>query len=174
MNHRRLCISAWLGLSAILLTLNFLKISQIEFQPLAPSPAVVSQLRLHLFRFEELLAARRADAEVRLDLPVVMTRLPQTSAAPSLAAPPRSHEAKPPPLAPPVLPHLTGILQVVHDTGVRHYCAVLDGHVFAEKDTIAGLRIEEISAAGVVLRRRDQRWFLPAPEVYFSISQRPY
>jgi hypothetical protein len=173
MNHRRLCIGAWLGMAAILLTLNFLKLSQIEFQPLTPSPAVVSQLRLHLFRFEELLAARRADAEVRLDLPIVMTRLPQTSAAPSPAAPPRSHDAKPPP-APPVLPQLTGILQVAHDAEVRHYYAVLDGNVFAEKDTIGGLHIEEISPVGVVLRRRDQRWLLPAPEVYFSISQSQY
>jgi hypothetical protein len=69
------------------------------------------------------------------------------------------------------LPNLTGILQVDPDNGARRYCAVLDGKVYAEKDSIADLRIEEISGKGVVLSRRDQRWLIPAPEVYYSIGQ---
>jgi hypothetical protein len=172
LNRRRLYIGAWLGLAAALLTANLLKLSQIEYQPLAPRPAVVSQMRLHLHRLDELLAARRLDSEARLNLPVVKARLPQPAPVPSASEPPRKDEKIP--VAPsPLLPHLTGILKAVDGTGRPHYCAVLNGNVFAEKDTIAELRIEEISAAGVVLRHRDQRWFLPAPEVYFSISQKP-
>jgi hypothetical protein len=171
-NHRRRYIGAWLGLAAAFLTAGLLKLSQIEFEPLAPSPAGVSQLRLHLSLFDELLSARRMDSEARLDLPIVNARLPHPRAAPPAAAPERADE-KSPTLPPPPLPQLTGILQVVHATGRPQYYAVLNGNVMAEKDTIAGLRIEQISAAGVVLSQRSQRWVLPAPEVHFSISQRP-
>lgn len=171
-NNRRLYIGGWLVLALVLLAANFLKLSQLEFHPIAGNPVVINQLRRHLFQLDELMTARRMDSEVGLNLPVVRTRLPQTTGLPS-AAPTSRVEEKITPLGTPPLPRLTGILQVVHDTGVRHYYAVLDGNVYAEKDSIAELRIEEISATGIVLRHRDQRWFLPAPEVYFSIGQSP-
>ncbi len=171
-NSRRLYIGGWLVLALVLLSANLLKLGQLEFQPLAGSPAVINQLRRHLFQFDELMSARRMDSELRLDLPIVRARLPQTTGLPPLASTIRTDE-KITPLRTPLLPQLTGILQVVQGTGAQHYYAVLDGNVYAEKDSIAELRIEEISATGIVLRQRDQRWFLPAPEVYFSIGQSP-
>jgi hypothetical protein len=159
-------------LAGVLLAANFLKLGQLEFQPLAGNPAIINQLRRHLLQLDELMAARRMDSELRLDLPIVRTRLPQTTGFPSAALPARVDEKSTPPRTP-LLPQLTGILQVVHDTGAWRYYAVLDGNVYAEKDSIAELCIEEISATGIVLRQRDQRWFLPAPEVHFSIGQSP-
>jgi hypothetical protein len=171
-NSRRVYIGGWLALALALLAANLLKLGQLEFQPLAGSPAVINQLRRHLLQFDELMSVRGINSELRLDAPIVRTRLPQTTGLSPLAASARSDE-KMTPLRTPLLPQLTGILQVVHDTGARHYYAVLDGNVYAAKDSIAELRIEEISATGIVLRQRDQRWFLPAPEVYFSIGQSP-
>jgi hypothetical protein len=171
-NNRRLYVGGWLVLAFILVAANLSKLSQLDFQPLAGSPAVVNQLRRHLFQFDEFMSARRMDSEARLDLPIVRTRLPQAGRLPAAALTSRVDEKIMPPRTLP-LPQLTGILQLVHDTGARHFYAILDGAVYAEKDSIADLRIGEISATGIVLRQRDQRWFLPAPEVYFSIGQRP-
>jgi hypothetical protein len=169
---RRLTIGGWLVLALVLLAANLLKLSQLDFQPLAGSPAVINQLRRHLFEFDEVMTARRMDSDARLDLPILRTRLPQTMPLAPVGSTGRAEELTSP-LRTPLLPRLTGILQVLDDTGARRYCAVLDGNVYAEKDSIAELRIEEISATGIVLRQRDQRWFLPAPEVYFSIGQSP-
>lgn len=169
---RRLTIGGWLLLALVLLAANLLKLSQLDFQPLAGSPAVINQLRRHLFEFDELMTARRVATDARLDLPILRTRLPQSTALAPVGSTGRAEEPTSS-LRTPLLPRLTGILQVLDDTGSRRYYAVLDGNVYAEKDSIAELRIEEISATGIVLRQRDQRWFLPAPEVYFSIGQSP-
>lgn len=165
-------IGGWLGAALILLGANLSKLSQLEYQPLTESPAVVNRLRLHLFQFDELMSTRRADSDISLEPFIVLTRVPPKSSLQPPALTAGTHE---PALMPRTqsLPRLTGILQVDHGTGARHYRAVLDGNVYAEKDSIADLRIEEISANGVVLCRRDQRWFIPVPEVYYSIGQKP-
>lgn len=169
-NNRRMYIGGWLVAAAVLLGGNLTELGQLEFQPLAESPLIVNQLRLRLLQFDEFLTARRADSDVSLEPPIVMARLQQKTA---LSSPPPSVGVDETLTSSRTirLPQLTGILQTVLDTGAQRYCAVLDGNVYAEKDSIAELRIEKISADGVVLGRRDQRWFIPAPEVYYSIGQ---
>ncbi len=158
--------------AVVLLGANLFELSQLEFQPLAESPAIVNQLRLRLFQFDGLMTALRAESDISLEPSIVQTRLQQKPSLPSPA--PAAGADEPATLPRPLqLPHLTGILQVVHATGAHRYCAVLDGNVYSEKDSIAELRIEEISANGVMVGRRDQRWFIPAPEVYYSIGQKP-
>jgi hypothetical protein len=171
-DNRNLCMAGWGVLALVLLAANLLKLSQLEFQPLTGIPAVVNQLRLHLYRFDDLMSARRADPQSRLDAPIVWTRFskPDVLPPPSTVA---GADEKTTPQRTPLLPQLTGLLQVVHGTGAQHYSAVLDGKVYVEKEQVAGFRIEQISAGGVVLRQRDQRWFLPSPEVHYSIGQKP-
>lgn len=171
-NNRRMYIGAWLVAAFILLGANLFKLSRLEFQPLAASPAIVNQLRLRLSHFDELMSARRMGSEPFLEPPIAWVRLQQPTALPSPALPAGVDEKNTPP-GTALLPRLTGILRVATGTGAGHYRAVLDGTVYAEKEFIAERRIEEISSQGVVLRQRDQRWFIPAPEVYYSISQKP-
>jgi len=169
-NNRRMYIGGWLVAGAVLLGANLSKLSQLEFQPLAESPAIVNQLRLHLLQFDELMSARRVESDAALEPPIVLTRLQPKPSLPSATVAASSDETTLSPQSRP-LPNLTGILQVDQDNGTRRYCAVLDGKVYTEKDSIADLRIEEISSKGVVFGRRDQRWLIPAPEVYYSIGQ---
>lgn len=172
LNNRRWYIGGWFGLAVVLLTANLFKLSQLEFQPLGPSPAIIKQLRLRLLQFDELLSAQQMDSEAHLDLPIALTRLPKAA---SLVPKPQAGNADefitPSNMA--NLPQLSGILQVLQEASAPHYSAVLDGRVYAEKDTVGGFRIEEISSRGIVLRQRDRRWFIPAPEVYYSIGQKP-
>lgn len=169
-NNRRMYVGGWLIAAAVLLGANLSKLSQLEFQPLAGSPAIVNRLRLHLLQFDELMSARRAESDAAPEPPIALARFqPKPSLPPSAVAASPDETTLSPRAWP--LPNLTGILQADQDNGARRYCAVLDGKVYAEKDAIADLRIEEISGKGVVLSRRDQRWFIPAPEVYYSIGQ---
>jgi hypothetical protein len=172
-NNRRMYIGGWLAAAAVLLGANLSKLGQLEFQPLAESPAIVNQLRLRLLQFDEFMSARRAESEAALEPPIVLTRLQPKPSLPSSALAVSANESTLSPRSLP-LPNLTGILQVERDTGGGRYCAVLDGKVYSEKDSIADLRIEEISGKGVVLGRRDQRWFIPVPEVYYSIGQKDH
>jgi hypothetical protein len=129
-------------------------------------------MRMRLLQFDEVMAARRMDSEARLDLPVMLTGLSKTAARPPKPHTGNAEESTTPP-GMTLLPQLTGILQVIQNTVGPRYLAVLDGKVYVEKDHVGGFRIEEISARGIVLRQRDQQWFIPSPEVYFSIGQRP-
>jgi hypothetical protein len=170
-NNRRMYIGGWLAAALVLLTANLLKLSQLEFQPLAASPPVVNQLRLHLLQYNELVSARQVDAETGLEPPITLARIRPTppSSLPTLAASPDELFT---PARTQALPLLTGILQVV-DADAGHYRAVIEGNVYSEKEYVAELRIEEISAHGVVVSRSNQRWFIPAPEVHYSIGQKP-
>ena len=171
-NNRRMYIGGWLVAAAVLLGANLSKLSQLEFQPLAGSPAIVNQLRLHLLQFDEIMSARRTDSDASPEPPIVLTRLQPKSSLPS-SAPTASVDETSLAARALALPYLTGILQVENDSGASRYCAVLDGRVYAAKEVIADMRIDEVSANGVVLVRRDQRWFIPAPEVHYSIGQKP-
>lgn len=171
-NNRRMYIGGWLMAATVLLGANLTELGQLEFRPLAESPAIVNQLRLRLLQFDEFLMLRRAGSDASLEPSIVMTRLEQKTAL-SPAPPPGGLDETLTSSRTIRLPQLTGILQMVLDTGAQRHCAVLDGNVYAEKDSIGELRIEKISADGVELGRRDQRWFIPAPEVYYSIGQKP-
>jgi len=170
-NNRRMYIGAWLAAAFLLLGANLYHLSRLEYQPLAESPAIIKQLRLRLSHFDELIAAQRTQASHR-EPPIALIRLQPAADRPPPVLPAGVDEKSPPP-GTMLLPRLTGILRVASGDGTGHYRAVLDGKVYAEKELIAELSIEEISTQGVVLRRRDQRWFIPVPEVYYSISQKP-
>jgi hypothetical protein len=171
-NNRRMYIGAWLAAAFFLIGANLFQISRLEFQPLAENPVIINQLRLRLSHFDELIGAQRMAAESHREPPIALIRLqPTTDRSPPVL--PAGADEKNPPPGSPLLPRLTGILWVASAAGAGDYRAVLDGRVYAEKEFIAELCIEQISSQGVVLRRHGQRWFIPAPEVYYSISQKP-
>lgn len=171
-NNWRMHIGAWLAVAFFLLGGNLFQLSRLEFQPLAENPAIINQLRLRLSQFDELIAVQRMEAESHREPPIALIRLQPTTDRPPPVLPVDADE-KNPPTGSPLLPRLTGILWVASGGDAGHYRAVLDGRVYAEKEFIAELCIEQISSQGVLLRRHGRRWFIPSPEVYYSISQKP-
>jgi hypothetical protein len=57
-----------------------------------------------------------------------------------------------------------------HSGRRRPVAALLDGRAYAEREGVAAFKVEQITAEGVWLSRNRKRWFLPAPEVHFSLE----
>jgi hypothetical protein len=171
-DNRRMYLAAWLLAGLLLLGANGWKLSQLPLEPMIGSSAAVNSLRLKLHQFDELMSARRIDSEVRWEQKVLPAGLPQ-AASPLPPAAVGIPAEETPPEEPYRLPKLSGILKVANNQGQWHYSVVMDGHVYAAKDHVREFLIDEISSRGIMLSRGKQRWFIPAPEVYFSLDQRP-
>ena len=165
-------IAGYLLAALLLLGANVLKLSQLPLEPMIGSSAAVNTIRLKLHQFDELMSARRIDSEVRLDQKILPTRLPKASPQPA-PAPLGIPAEETRPGEPQRLPQLSGILKVANNKGLWHYSVVMDGKVYSAKDYIHEFFIEEISSRGIALSCGKQRWFIPAPEVYYSLDKGP-
>jgi hypothetical protein len=130
----------------------------------------VNTLRLKLNQLDEFLSDLKMDPG--RDQTVSLVQLPKAVLPPKPSTPAISAE-EPTSSGPPPLPRLSGILQVADHQGQWRYSATMDGNVYSQKDRVHGFLIEEISARGVMLSSGKQRWFIPAPEVYYSLDKGP-
>ena len=69
------------------------------------------------------------------------------------------------------LPRLTGILQVAGAGNSPEFIALMEGKQLHKNDKIMGFTVINITAEGVVLAVKGQNRFIPAPNVFFSISK---
>ena len=69
------------------------------------------------------------------------------------------------------LPSLTGIMQISDIHGNIISVAVIEGKRLVEKDEINGFKVKSVARKGVALKKAGRRWFIPAPEVQFSIDK---
>ncbi|RPI80098.1 MAG: hypothetical protein EHM45_00200 [Desulfobacteraceae bacterium] len=70
------------------------------------------------------------------------------------------------------LPVLTGIFRVVDAHKNSEYIAILEGKRFKQYDTIKEFYIDSITSKGVVLKKKGQTRFIPAPKIFFSLSRK--
>lgn len=70
------------------------------------------------------------------------------------------------------LPSLAGIMGVTDVHGREQLLAVIEGAAHPEKARVKGYTIQEITQKGIVLTKNGKDWFVPAPEVYFSLDRR--
>ncbi|MBR9985319.1 MAG: hypothetical protein KFF68_05360 [Desulfosarcina sp.] len=106
----------------------------------------------------DLLIGRFKSGDVEEEKPVVQQP----------SAPPSSVKTKAP--APVALPTLTGILTSRSSDGDAMQLAVLDGRICAEGDRLDNLTVMRIARGGVSLVKGDQAWFLPAPDLAYSLT----
>ena len=69
------------------------------------------------------------------------------------------------------LPSLTGIMQISDIHGNITSVAVIEGKRLVEKDEINGFKVKNITQKGVTLKKAGKSWFIPAPEVQFSVDK---
>lgn len=69
------------------------------------------------------------------------------------------------------LPKLTGVLSVSDIRGNIRSLAVIGGKRLAEQDRVDEFTVQKITKRGVVLTKNGRRWFLPAPEVRYTLEQ---
>jgi len=70
------------------------------------------------------------------------------------------------------LPPLAGIMGVTDVHGREQLLAVIEGAAHPEKARVQDYTIKEITQKGIVLTKNGKDWFVPAPEVYFSLDRR--
>lgn len=169
----RLWIAAWLLAAGALAAVNGMKLVELGELPRPPSSAALSAVRVRLYAYEEALAQRRADGGASWERPLMPVGLPPTTTPPrrTPAAPPVAAELRPDAAA--ALPRLSGIVLRQEGGSARPSAAILDGRAYAEREGIAGFTVEKITAEGVWLTTKRGRWFLPAPEVHFTVAAPP-
>ena len=69
-----------------------------------------------------------------------------------------------------VLPVLTGITQRFDINGNVHMLATMDGMNLAEHQKVREFTVNRITERGVILKKGVEHWFVPAPEVCFSLG----
>jgi hypothetical protein len=169
---QKLCMAGWLLAAAILASINAVPFSALESASTEGDPANLVALRTKLSLLESLSAAnlRRLSDRERLQNFFAAYQAPK-DAKPTDITPAADIAQGAITPAQPALPGLTGVLQREDGRGRRHYLAVLDGRVCAEKDEVRLFTVATITAAGVVLQQAGTQWFLPSPQPYYTSDQ---
>ena len=68
-------------------------------------------------------------------------------------------------------PELTGIMKVSDSHGNERWFALIQGRRLQEEDSVSGFTIQKITNKGVVIEKKGETWFLPTPEIYFSLDR---
>jgi hypothetical protein len=92
-----------------------------------------------------------------------ITVVKKTSAQPQAVKNEFEAEAQP--------PVLTGIMRVSDSLGSQRSFALIEGRRLGVNDRIRGFTIQKITNQGVELSKDGKTWFVPAPEVSFSLDR---
>jgi hypothetical protein len=168
-----MCIAGWLLATVIFWGASLSKLAELDYLPMAQNSSTVNLLRLKWNQLDQL-------AYKRSQLSAGMGSLMWAS-APLAAPPPKSEIAgsdevnvvpATPELSTPSL-LLSGIVHVATESGKHFYSALIEGNLYSPKERILDVLIEEITSKGITVSRRGQRWFIPVPDVYYTIHRSP-
>ncbi len=68
-------------------------------------------------------------------------------------------------------PSLKGIAQISDVQGNVYSVAIIEGKRVREKESVQGFAVQKITDKGVVLTKAGKSWFIPTPEVHYSLDQ---
>jgi hypothetical protein len=108
--------------------------------------------------------------DISWDRPVLLTNLTKPPVLPKTVSGEAQKEDPPWVDRAAQLPKLSGILMIGGNSSKNRYSAVLNGKVCSEKENFNEFKIEEISSSGVLLSQNKRSWFIPVPEVYYSVE----
>ena len=168
--NSRVFIGGWIIAGISILGFNLEKLGDLQYSPMVENSPLVNTIRLKHYHFEQVLSERKADLDISWDRPVLLTNLTKPPVL-SKTISDEFRKEDPPGLEKAVqLPKLSGIMMVGGNSGKNRYSAVLNGKVCSEKENFYEFKIEEISSNGVLLSQNKRSWFIPAPEVYYSVE----
>ena len=166
-------MGAWLLATAILWSAGIAKLAEMDYRPMSQTSSAASQLRLKLHQLDQLALKRSDLADGLGEYLKTSAPLPQhpkeierqvgdaIKVEPSIV--PATHP----------LPRLSGIIRVTAGPGRNSYSALIEGRLYSPKDRVSDFLIEDIASNGIQVSRRGQRWFIPAPDVYYSLHRSP-
>jgi hypothetical protein len=167
--NSRVFIGGWIIAAILILGLNLEKIGDLQYSPMVESSPLVNTIRLKHYHFEQVLSERKADLDISWNRSVLLTNLTKPPVLPKTVSGETQKEDTPGLYRAVQLPKLSGILMVGGNSKSR-YSAVLDGKVCSENEICSEFKVQEISSSGVLLSQNKKSWFIPAPEVYYSVE----
>ncbi len=171
-NRIHALVGLWILAGLVVLGVNGTMLMSLLDEPLAGNSSGV-RMADHGFRNYRMLVTTQAEKITSgMDLltswfePVAVEA--EKPAFQQTPAPPSYARKRAP--APVTLPALTGIMTSRSSDGGSRRLAVLDGRICAEGDRLGTLTVMRIARRGVSLVRRDQAWFLKAPDIAYSLT----
>lgn len=171
--RKQLFIGGWVIAALILIAYNGFNLSLLFSPPIvgrSKDARLASQKWLRYDR-ERL---RLVDETVgKVDLEQVIQRFkPKIEVVVKQKKPiPAGKEGEPVVRAEIIPPELTGVMSIATASGQQRMSALMDGRQWFEKQHIREFYIQRITARGVLLAHDGKTWFLPTPQVSFSLDQ---
>jgi hypothetical protein len=169
-NNSRAFIGGWVIAAISICGLNLGKLGDLAYPPTAEKSPLVNTIRLKLYSLEQVLSERKAELDIPWDRAVLLTNFLKPPVLSKTSSDEGRKEDSPSLDRAVELPKLSGVLMVGGNSGKNHYSAVLNGKVCSEKENFNEFKVEEISSCGVLLSKNKHSWFIPTPEVYYSVE----
>ncbi len=171
-SKQRLCLSGWVLAALLMIFVNWVNYASMESTELKGYSGTIKALRHKLNRLETIMAEGKFDLPSFKGHQGFFARYQKTEPEADSKLPVLDGDVlqseKP---APPQLPALTGIIQVLDHHGNISCRAVIDGKVYREKDRFKGFAIAKVTEKGIVLNHSGQRHFIESPKIYYSNDQ---
>lgn len=169
---QRLCCGAWLLAAVLIGSLNVFALMSLEARPIAGYTPTIRELQTNLQRLEAIQSTHGLPFQLGWELPAFFSPVPAASSGPAVPPSPQaSAEDLGRGTEPTPLPALTGIIRTLEPKGMVTFQAVLNGRSYRENDPLEGFTVDQITPAGVVLRRAEQTWFIRCPMPLYSSDQ---
>jgi len=175
-NPKRLTIGFWVLAALLILWYNGVTMISLLDQPLAGlSPeareTITKWQRLEMeleSRLKKMLAQKEIDRILAsIDINKIVAVIPVKKSKPATVVKKRIEPVKKKEV---ILPPLNGILTIYDASGNTVHLAVIAGKAREEKSRIGEFYLEKIESNGVLLTRDKESWFIPAPDVDFSVD----
>jgi hypothetical protein len=171
-SSKRLCIGGWILAALILLGINGFALASLFSPPVTGRSKETRLASQKWFRFENKLTLILKESFDNIDpKPIAerfspdITAVKKTFAGPQAVQNGLEAESE---IQPPVL---SGIMKILDTRGNHRSFALIEGKRLKVNDRIRGFTIHKITSRGVELSKDGQAWFVPAPEIYFSLDR---
>jgi hypothetical protein len=170
-SKKRLFMSGWILVALLLSGYNGLKLMILLNSSRPGYSKEVKEIRRKLQQLEKTGYLTVKEVEHDIDLDLIFPRFMQgankqaTTASIGQEDKEEKKEVK--------LPTLTGVLRMLDVRGNVQSLAVIEGKRLGEGDRVQGFRVVKITKEGVTLTKGGSSWFIPAPDVPFSLIHNP-
>ncbi|MFZ0726553.1 MAG: hypothetical protein WAM61_12250 [Desulfobacterales bacterium] len=168
----RLVFGCWLLAALLLAGANGSKLMGLLSMPVSGQSVQVRLASEKWRQLQDILSLTAKELAEDVDLDQAFTKLSaefeaRPAGAPDAGTAPVS-ETKTPAEQ---LPKLAGVIRCRGIRGNVEAMAVIENRRYKEGEWVREFRIETIEEKGIVLTKEGQRWFLKAPDVFFSFNR---
>ncbi|MFZ0613653.1 MAG: hypothetical protein WAM73_15555 [Desulfobacterales bacterium] len=168
----RLVFGCWLLAALLLAGYNGSKLMGLLSMPVSGQSVQVRLASEKWRQLQDILSLTAKEMAVDIDLDQAFTQVSahfeaRPAGGPDVGTAGASATQKPEDQ----LPKLAGVIRSRGIGGNVEAMAVIEGRRYKENDRVREFRVKTIEEKGVVLTRGGQRWFLQAPDVFFSSNR---